>query len=175
MSNPLLRPDDRFRRPELTDAEGRSFFADDAKTSSQPVNENDSNAPILAAPAHDPQAQGGPSYQPQYETVLQHRAGFFLAMSGLGFLFTFGLILPFITIYAGYGIILGFLGVMLCVVAALQSYQELTGISQGAIEPSGRDNLIIAYCLAMGGVVLGIGVILWVVILIFQGVMDLNL
>ena len=175
MSNPLLRPDERLRRAALTDAEGRSLFADDAQATPTTENVVDANSSPLQSPNYTPGDNLEPNYQPQYETILPHRADSLLLMSLLGFLFTFGLVLPFFTIYAGYGIILGFLGVMLSVIAALQTFQELTGMSRGAIDNSGRNLMIIAYCLSMSGVVMGIGVILWVVVLIYRGVMDLNL
>jgi hypothetical protein len=178
MTNPLLRPDDRLKRPALTDAQGRNLFADQTPKEELNASQQDpseTNAPLLAAPAYDPVAQSGPSYRPQYETILPHRAPSLLRMSVIGFIFTLGLVLPFITIYAGYGLLFGFLGVMLCMVTALQAYQELTGMSNGAIDASGRDLMIIAYCLAMGGVLIGLAVMLWVGVFVYRGVMDLNL
>jgi hypothetical protein len=179
MTNPLLRPDDRFRRPDLVDKEGRSVFGDVNSTvepvetpakniASSPENSSDAN-PLT------PSAATGPTYEPTYQTMLPHRAYGISWLSACGFLFTCLLVLPFVTVYAGYGIIFGFLGVILSVVAVLQAYEELSGMSRGAIDSSGRDTMIIAYCLALGGVVIGIGVMLWVIIMVMYGVMDLNL
>lgn len=180
MTNPLLRPDDRFRRTPLVDEAGRSVFGDETPEIKQD-NFNPNHAPHTPAasseanPLAPPSPTADPSYQPTYQTMLPHRAYGISWLSACGFLFTCLLIVPFVSEYVGYGIIFGFLGVILSVVAVLQAYEELSGMSRGAIDASGRDTLIIAYCLAMGGVVIGIGVILWVIIMVMYGVMDLNL
>jgi hypothetical protein len=168
MTNPLLQPDDRFRRPTLLDQSGRSLFGEE-NSPAKIENTVDADNPLPAVPV------AGPSYQPTFQTILPDRSYSITWLSIVGFAFTCSLILPFVSIYVGYGIIFGCLGIILSVVAVLQAYEELSGISLGAIDARGRNTVIIAYCLALSGVVIGVGVILWVLIMVMYGVLDLNL
>jgi hypothetical protein len=166
MTNPLLQPDDRFRRASVVDAQGKNRFADDATVGSA-SSANASNP--LAAPADSTQ----PAYQPQFQTAYPHRGRFVAWLGTLGFLLCWCLLLVYVS-QVMLGMAAAILGISLSLAGVVLGYQELSGMTTGAIDPAGRSSALLGYRLGLAGVVLGIGAVLCVIALIMRGIVEFN-
>jgi hypothetical protein len=164
MSNPLLQPNDRFRRPGVVDPEGKNRFADEGPASeSTPVDRSNP----LAAPVDASQ----PAYVPQYQTTYAHRGVLVLVLGGLGFVASWGVLLISIQQF-GLGISLTIVGIALSLASVVLGYQELTGMSAGAIDASGRNRALLGYRLGLAGLVLGFGFLAGLVVQIWRGIIE---
>src|SRR5205814_1677462 len=106
MSNPLLQPDGRFRRPSVVDEQGQNRFADDEQTEAGQANASPPSSDLLAPPADD----GSLAYKPRYQAALPHRGGLLAWLGVIGVGMSWLLLLAF-TRYALIGVAASFFGV----------------------------------------------------------------
>jgi hypothetical protein len=163
MSNPLLQPNDRFRRPDLVDPEGRNRFAE-----SQEALEAKEAGDMLASPGeHD-------TYQPRYTAALPHRGRFIATLGAVGFCASWLLVLSF-TSWVLLGVAASLFGIVLSIAAAVLVFRDLKVMSLGAVDPTGRDATLLGFRLALAGIFLGGGAALCVIWLLVRGVLDLGI
>jgi hypothetical protein len=150
MSNPLLQPDDRFRRPSLVDGDGRNRFAE---------NEQDTVESDGVDPLAPPTNVVSPAYRPTYEAHYPHRGRFIGWLGTIGFLLPFALLLLFSgNASIGFtGFAASVVGIFISLVASILGYRELSGMSLGAIDPAGRNAALYGFRLGLAGLILGIG------------------
>jgi hypothetical protein len=165
MSNPLLQPDGRFRRPSVVDAEGRNRFADEGETA--PAKASDD---LLASPVSDAE----PVYQPHYQAIVPHRGGLIAWLGIVGFAMSWLLLLAFWD-YAYLGLAASFFGIALSLGTSIIGYHDLKGMSLGAIDERGRDSTLLGFRFALAGIFVGGGAMVAVVWLIVKGYFELGL
>jgi hypothetical protein len=167
MSNPLLQPDGRFRRANVADEQGRNRFADEQGAASP---ENVSNH-ILAAPLG---GDATPGYQPRYQVSWSHRGPLVAWLGVIGCGLSWMLLLAF-TRFTYLGLAASLFGVALSLATAVIAYQDLKGMSLGAIDLAGRSATLLGFRFALAGIFVGGGAALAVVWLIVRGVVELGL
>lgn len=167
MSNPLLQPGDRFRRPSVVDAEGHNRFAELPSATGEGAN-TQRNDELLAAPSDSSPV----AYQPEYVAALPHRGGFIAGLGAAGFFLCWLLLLTF-TDYILLGVIASLLGVTVSLATLILGYQDLKGMTVGAIDPQGRPMTLLGFRLALAGVLLGGGAVVTVVGLLIRGILEL--
>lgn len=165
MSNPLLQPDGRFRRPSVVDEQGRNRFGDEGEQT--PVHSNDA---LLAPPVDDAE----PVYQPHYQAIVPHRGGLIAGLGVTGFAMSWLLLLA-LTSYAYLGLAASFFGVALSLGTCVIGYQDLKGMSLGAIDERGREGTLLGFRFALAGVFVGGGAAITVIYLIVRGFIELGL
>ncbi len=167
MTNPLLQPDDRFRRKTVLDEQGRNLFSDSE------ANTNDEN---IAADPHSalaaPRDSGPTAYQPQYIQSLGHRGPFIANLGTVSFACMWLLLLVF-TDYLFLGVAAAFLGITLAIATLLLGYHDLRGMTLGAVDPAGRSKTLLGFRLALSGLILGMGGVLAVLWLLVIGFVEL--
>lgn len=164
MSNPLLQPDGRFRRPHLVDDEGRNRFADEGGESSSPASDS-----LLAPPTNDPAP-----YQPKYQTAVPHRGPLIAWLGVVGFAMSWLLLLA-LTDYAFLGLAASLFGIALSLGVCLIAYHDLKGMSLGAVDSAGQTATLLGFRFALAGVFLGGGALGTVIWLIVKGFVELGL
>lgn len=165
MSNPLLQPDGRFRRPSLVDDQGRNRFAEGEEAGSAK-----GSGDILASPVEDAE----PAYQPHYQAFVPHRGGLIAWLGIVGFAMSWLLLLAF-TNYAYLGLAASFFGIALSLGTAIIGYHDLKGMSLGAIDEQGHDNTLLGFRFALAGIFVGGGALVGVVWLMVKGWVELGL
>jgi hypothetical protein len=165
MSNPLLQPDGRFRRPSVVDAAGRNRFADEGETAPA-----ESSGDLLAPPAGD----ADPVYQPHYQAIVTHRGGLIAGLGVTGFAMSWMLLLAY-TNYAYLGLAASFFGIALSLGTSIIGYHDLKGMSLGAIDERGRDSTLLGFRFALAGIFVGGGALIAVIWLIVKGWVELGL
>lgn len=166
MTNPLLQPDDRFRR-KTVDALGRNRFSDDAapaEESSAVTSENP-----LAGPSDSSQRP----YLPRYQTSYAHHGPLVIGLGLLGLAGCFALLMAFAG-QALIGLALGLLGIALCLAAVVRGYQELSGMANGAVDASGRFLALTGYGFGLMGLVIGFALASYVVVQMIRGLIELG-
>jgi hypothetical protein len=161
MSNPLLQPDGRFRRPSVVDEQGQNRFADSEQVDAPPPSSN-----LLAAPSNDPAA-----YQPRYQAIVPHRGPLLAILGGVGVGMSWLLLLAFVN-YAMLGVMASFFGVAMSLAVATIAYQDLKGMTLNAIDPAGRNATLLGFRLALAGIFVGGGAALAVIWLMFRGIVE---
>ena len=151
MSNPLIKPNDpRFRKPEISDAEGKNRFGE----SEQPVEEAPPQYEAYSAGAGD---EARP-FVPHYEAQQRSRGGLWLVLGGLGW---GAAVLGGVSL-AGWlplGWICPLLGAGPAGTAWLLAYEELKAIRVGAIEEAARPRTQNAFWLGCTGLVACLAVV----------------
>jgi hypothetical protein len=165
MSNPLLQPDGRFRRPSLVDDQGRNRFAESEEAGNAKASGN-----ILAPP--DGAAE--PAYQPHYQAFVPHRGGLIAWLGIAGFAMSWLLLLAF-TDYAYLGLAASFFGIALSLGTSIIGYHDLKGMSLGAIDERGRDSTLLGFRFALAGIFVGGGALIAVIWLMVKGYFELGL
>jgi len=163
MTNPLLQPDGRFRRDSIVDSAGRNRFADEQEQSTLPDSSD-----VLTPPGDVAQ----PSYHPHYATHYPHRGQFIAWLGGSGFFLTLLVLLVF-TRYALIGFFAAVVGVSLSLATVVVGYRELSGMTSGAVDPSGRGPALLGFRLALASFVLGVGALVLTVGIIVRIIMEL--
>lgn len=164
MSNPLLQPDGRFRRPSMVDDEGRNRFGDSEQT-----GDARSSNDILAPPVDDAE-----SYQPQYQAVVAHRGGLIAGLGITGFALSWLLLLAYSS-YAYLGLAASLVGITLSLGTSVMAFHDLKGFARGAIDERGRDSTLLGFRFALAGLFVGGGAFIAVVWLIVKGYFELGL
>jgi hypothetical protein len=164
MSNPLLQPDGRFRRPSMVDDEGRNRFGDSEQAShARPIND------ILAPPTDDNEP-----YQPKYQAFVPHRGGLIAGLGITGFAMSWLLLLAYSS-YAYLGLAASLVGITLSLGTCVMAYHDLRGFSLGAIDEQGHDSTLLGFRFALAGLFVGGGAFIAVVWLIVKGYFELGL
>lgn len=164
MSNPLLQPDGRFRRPSMVDDQGRNRFGD-----SEQVSDARPSSDILAPPRDDVEP-----YQPRYQSSVPHRGGLIAALGVTGFALSWLLLLAY-SDYAYLGLAASLVGITLSLGTTVMAYHDLKGLSLGAIDERGHDSTMLGFRFALAGLFVGGGAFIAVVWLIVKGYFDLGL
>jgi hypothetical protein len=157
--NPLLKPGDpRFQRPPLRDGAGNNVFADpDAPVPAEPADGQPlapmprrENADNLFAPP-SAMTEAGPVYQPQYETTHAHRSILLLGLAIVGLAGDGALLLIFTGSIFG---IAGLAAIVPAGIAFLLGRSDLAAMRQGAVDPAGRRQTLVAMWLGLAGALL---------------------
>jgi hypothetical protein len=164
MSNPLLQPDGRFRRPSMVDDEGRNHFGD-----SEQVGEDRPSGDILAPPVDDAEP-----YQPQYQGYVPHRGGLIAALGVTGFALSWLLLLAYSS-YAYLGLAASLVGITLSLGTTVMAFHDLKGFAVGAIDERGHEKTLLGFRFALAGLFVGGGAFIAVVWLIVKGYFELGL
>jgi len=164
MSNPLLQPDGRFRRPSMVDDQGRNRFGD-----SEQVSDPRPDSDILAPPTDDAEP-----YQPQYQAFVPHRGGLLVTLGITGFALSWLLLLAY-TSYAYLGLAASLVGITLSLGTSVMAFHDLKGFDRGAIDERGRDSTLLGFRFALAGLFVGGGAFVAVVWLIVRGYFELGL
>ena len=167
MSNPLLQPNDRFRRPSVVDAEGHNRFGELPSAEAEEATARRDNN-LLASPSDSSPV----AYQPEYVAALPHRGRFIAGLGTAGFFLCWLLLLTF-TDYILLGVVASLLGVTVSLAALVLGYQDLKGMTLGAVDPEGRSATLLGFRLALAGVLLGGGAVVTVIGLLIRGILEL--
>jgi hypothetical protein len=141
MTNPLLRPDDRFRPKKIAEqAEANPFSEGDA------VLEAEAAAAARNSNSFAPAGSGDTSrpYLPQYQTTAEHRAWLLLALDGISL---FAGLMGVLVMWLGY--LIPLLGIVPAVVAFFLAADDLRMMRLGGRNPDGRSLTILALVLGV--------------------------
>lgn len=169
MTNPLLQPDGRFRRPSVVDDQGQNRFGEGG-VAGQEIPPAQTSGDILAPPVDDSES----TYRPRYQAFVPHRGGLILGLGILGFAMSWLLLLAF-TDYAYLGLAASFFGIALSLGTSVIGYHDLKGMSLGAIDDRGHDSTLLGFRFALCGIFLGGTALVAVVWLIVKGFFKLGL
>lgn len=164
MSNPLLQPDGRFRRESVLDEDGRNRFAEPLQASQA------EDIGPLAAPAD----AGRPAYQPRYTESYAHRGFLVVTLGASSFAICWLLLLTY-TRYMLLGIAGAAVGMALAIATLIIGYHDLSGMTRGAIDATGRGQTILGFRLALSALFMGIGGLTYVIWLLYRGIVELAL
>lgn len=151
MSNPLLRPDDRFQPKQIGQADGSNPFSE-----GDAILEAESSAPTRGAGTFAPPASTAERpFVPQYETTADHRGALLLFLTGIaGAAGLSGLA----ALYIGW--VFPILGLIPAGTVLFLAAEDLRMMRLGAKNVSGKPLTIIALVLSVF-VVLGNALVIW--------------
>jgi hypothetical protein len=168
MTNPLLQPDDRFKRPQFRSSDGQNLFGDGA-AEPLPAVPQDQAGNIFAAPASS--GEQTKVYAPVYVQTMSHRGNLLLSLAGLGLGGT-ACMLAAITGWLP-GWVFAMIGIVPALICAYLALEDQKAIRAGAMDPAGETPTTLALWGALGSIVASLGLFVAMVVWVLSSIWEL--
>lgn len=168
MTNPLLQPDDRFKRPQFRGSDGQNLFGDGA---AEPMREvpPEQAGNIFAAPASS--GEKTEVYAPVYVQTMSHRGKLLLSLAGLGVGGT-ACMLAAITGWLP-GWVFALIGIVPALIGAYLALEDQKAIRAGAMDPAGETPTTLALWGALGSILATVGLFVALIVWVLGSIWDL--